>query len=77
MFEVQRSMSDLWASYDGLAASMPDIEDIIQLPSFVLPGATRELSTTSRALDVLYPVEDRSETEGLDLELYPLIEGGS
>ena len=74
MSEVQRSMSDLWTSYDGLAASMPSIEHIVQLPSFVLPGATRELSTTSHALDVLYPTEHRTDTEVIELDPYPLVE---
>ena len=74
MSEVQRSMSDLWTSYDGLAASMPSIEDIVQLPSFVLPGATRELSTTSRALDVLSPMEHRTDTEVIELEPYPSVD---
>ena len=76
MSEVQRPMSDLWVSYDGLAASMPSIEDIVQLPSFVLPGATHELSTTSHALDVLYPMEHRTDTEVIELEPYPLVEEG-
>ena len=74
MSVVQRSMSDLWASYDGLAASMHSIEDIVQLPSFVVPGATRELYTTSHALDVLYPTEHRTDTEVTELEPYPLVE---
>ena len=74
MFEVQRSMSDLWASYDGLTTSMPNIEDIVQLPSFVLPGATHELTTTSHALAALYPTEHRTDTEVIELEPYPLVE---
>ena len=74
MSEVQRSMSDLWASLDGLASSMPSLEDIVQLPSFVLPGATYELTTTSHALDVLYPMEHRADTEVIELEPYPLEE---
>ena len=73
MAEVQRSMSDLWATYAGLATSMPSIEDIVQLPSFVLPGATRELTTTSHALDVLCPVEGRSERESIEIEPCPLL----
>ena len=72
--EVQRSMSDLWASFDGLASSMPSLEDIVQLPSFVLPGATLELSTTSHALDVLCPTEHRTDAEVIELEPYPLVE---
>ena len=72
MSQVQRSMSDLWAAYDGLAASLPGIENIVRMPSFVLPGATRELTAHSRALDLLQPGEERSEWEGLELERYAL-----
>ena len=74
MSEMQRSISDLWASFDGLASSMPSLKDIVQLPSFVLPGATYELTTTSHALDVLYPMEHRADTEVIELEPYPLDE---
>ena len=76
MSEVHRSMSDLWASYDGLTASMPSIEDIVRLPSFVLPGATHELSITSHALDVLFPLDYRTDTEVIEPEPYPLVEEG-
>ena len=76
MSEVQRSMSDLRASFDGLASSMPSLEDIVQLPSFVLPGAAHELTTTSHALDVLYPMEHRADTEVIELETYPQGEEG-
>ena len=74
MLEVQRAMSDLWASFDGLASSMPGLEDIVQLPSFVLPGATHELTTTSHALDTLYPTELRIDTEVTKLEADPFEE---
>ena len=74
MSEVQRSMSDLWASFDRLASSMPSLEDIVQLPSFILPGATYELTMTSHALDVLYPMEHRADTEVIELGPYPLDE---
>ena len=74
--DVQRSMSKLLTSYRGLAESFLSVEDFVQLPSFVLPGATRELSTTSHALDVLCPVEDLAEKDAVELEPYPLIEQG-
>ena len=76
MTQVQRSMSAFWASYGGLAESFRGIDGIVQLPSFVLPGATRELATTRHALDVLYPLEDLTEKDAAQLEPYPLIEQG-
>ena len=76
MSDVQRSMSDLWASFDGLASSMPSLEDIVQLPSFVLPGATHELSIASHALDVVFPLDYRTDTEIVEPEPYPLVEEG-
>ena len=76
MSEVQRSLSDLWASFDGLASSMPRLEDIVQLPSFVLPGATHELSIASHALDMLFPLDYRTDTEIVEPEPYPLVEEG-
>ena len=74
MSEVQHSISAFWASYGGLAESFRGLDDIVQLPAFVLPGATRELSTTSHALDVLYPMEERTEKEATGLEPYPSVE---
>ena len=53
--EVQSAMSSLWASYEGLTESFVSVEDFVQLPSFVLPGATRGLSVKSHALESLQP----------------------
>ena len=74
MPEVQHSISAFWASYSDLAASFQGLDDIFQLPAFVLPGATRELSTTSQALDMLYPMEHRTDTEAIEVETYSLVE---
>lgn len=74
MSEVQHSISAFWASFGNLAASFQGLDDIVKLPAFVLPGATRELSTTSQALDMLYPLEHRTDTEVVELEPYPLVE---
>ncbi len=77
MSQVQRSMSAFSASYGGLVKSFRDMEQIVKSPSFVLPGATHELSATSHALDVLYPVEDRTEKEATQLGRYPTTEEDS
>lgn len=51
------------ASYGGLAESLREISDITRLPAFVLPGATREIYTTSFALETLRPWDDWDEDE--------------
>ena len=51
--EMQSSMSTFTASYRHLTESFQDIADLVKLPSFILPGATRELSVTSYALEAL------------------------
>ena len=65
--EVQRSMSTLLTSYRGLAESILSVEDLVQLPSFVLPEATRGLSVKSHALESLQlrppPVSDNTLSE--------------
>ena len=65
--EAQRSIPTLCATYVTLADSFQDIQDLVRVPSFVLPGATRELTTASYALKALYPLEDEAEEEGLRL----------
>ena len=66
--EAQRSIPTLCASYVTLADSFQDIHDLVEVPSFVLPGATRELTTASYALEALYPLEDEAEEAGLRLD---------
>lgn len=60
---LERSIAHVAASYGGLAESLREISDITRLPSFVLPGATREIYTTSYALETLRPWDDWDEDE--------------
>ena len=69
MGNVQNSMSAFTASYCNLAESFKGIADVVTQPSFVLPGATQEVSTTGYALEVLHPLEDEAGTEDDHLEL--------
>lgn len=55
------SIAHVAASYEGLAESLREISDITRLPAFVLPGATREIYTTSFALETLRPWDERDE----------------
>ena len=58
---MEQSIFDVTASYRTLAESIPDISELVQVPSFVLPGATYDLYTTGyalRALDLLDGDED-------------------
>lgn len=60
---LKNAMTQLTASYGSLAGSLRDVSDIIRLPIFVLPGATREIFTTSFALDTLRPWNEQNEEE--------------
>ena len=73
MANVQNTMSAFTASYCDLAESFKGIADVVTQPSFVLPGATQEVSTTGYALEVLHPLEEEAETE----DVYFGFEGAS
>ncbi len=60
---LESSIAHVAASYGGLAESLREISDITRLPAFVLPGAAREIYTTSFALETLRPWDDRDEDE--------------
>ncbi|MDT8403470.1 hypothetical protein [Sulfuriflexus sp.] len=60
---LENSIAHVAASYGSLAESLHDISDITRLPSFVLPGATREIYTTSFALETLRPLDERDEED--------------
>ena len=60
---LESSIANAAASYGSLAESMRDISDITRLPAFVLSGATREIYTTSFALETLRPWDERDEEE--------------
>lgn len=60
---LESSIAHVAASYGSLAESLREISDITRLPAFVLPGATREIYTTSFALETLCPWDERDEDE--------------
>lgn len=60
---LESSIAHVAASYGGLAESLQEISDITRLPAFVLPGAAREIYTTSFALETLRPWDERDEEE--------------
>ena len=62
---LENSIRSLFASYNSLADSLSTISDITRLPTFVLPGATREIYTTSFAFDsICHSLEyDEDEAE--------------
>lgn len=58
---LESSIAHAAASYGNLAKSLGEVSDITRLPAFVLPGATREIYSTSFALKTLRPWNDRDE----------------
>ncbi len=60
---LESSIAQVAASYGSLAGSLREVSDITRLPAFVLPGATREIYTTSFALKTLRPWGERDEEE--------------
>lgn len=70
---LESSITHSLASYGILAKSIREIPDITRLPAFVLPGATREIYTTSLALEALRPWDEREE-EGAETEIQHLAE---
>lgn len=59
---LERSIAHTTESYGMLADSLRDISDITRLPTFVLPGATREIYNTEITLESLSP-RDRSDDD--------------
>ena len=64
--DLEASLSDFKLSYRYLVESIASVDSLLQLPSFVLPGASRKLYTTAYALDVLTPSENRSNEVTLE-----------
>lgn len=67
---VEKSLFDTTASYRALMESIPDLSGLVQMPSFVLPGATYNLYTAGHALKALDLVdEELDEDEEIEEEL--------
>lgn len=60
---LESSIAHVATSYGSLAESLREISDITRLPAFVLPGATREIYTTSFALETLRPLDEWNEED--------------
>jgi hypothetical protein len=60
--QIQDAIGGITATYEHLADSIRSFPELTQLPAFTLPGATRELFTTSYALDELH-ITDESQRE--------------
>jgi len=60
---LESTIARVAASYGSLAESVREISDITRLPAFVLPGATREIYTTSFALETLRPRDEWDEED--------------
>lgn len=67
---VEKSLFDTTASYRALMESIQDLSGLVQMPSFVLPGATYNLYTAGHALKALDLVdEELDEDEEIEEEL--------
>ena len=62
ILRLRDSISDITAIYGKMAESIRTYSDITHLPSFVLPGATREVFVTGYAVNV-FGVSDEAEAE--------------
>jgi hypothetical protein len=60
---LEKSIAHVTTSYGSLAKSLNEIADITRLPVFIFPGASREICTTSFALDTLRTRDERDEDE--------------
>ena len=60
---VEQSLFDTTASFRALTESIQDLSRLVQMPSFVLPGATYNLYTAGHALKALDLVDEDEEIE--------------
>lgn len=66
---LENSITHAATSYRCLAESLREISDITRLPNFVLPGATREIYTTSFALKTLHPRGEENDDVEIENQL--------
>lgn len=58
---LESSFERVVASYGSLAESVREVSDTTYLPSFILPGATREFFTTANAFNALCAWDEQEE----------------
>ena len=66
---LEDSITHAATSYRCSAESLREISDIMRLPNFVLPGATREIYTTSFALNTLHPRSEQNDDVEIENQL--------
>jgi len=60
--DLERVILNLTSTYKNLADSIRTIPEVTRLPTYVLPGATREIFTTGYALDAIC-ISEETDTE--------------
>ena len=68
--DLETTLADFELSYRSLVESVASVDSLLQLPSFVLPGASLELSTTAYALEVLTPAEYRGKEATVERDFF-------
>lgn len=64
---VESVIGDVMLPYRKFSDTIRTLSDVTHLPTFVLPGATRELFTTGHALETIY-LPNKSDTKREQLE---------
>lgn len=72
--KIQEAIGGITSTYEHLADSIRSFPELTQLPAYALPGATRELFTTSYVLDELYIDEAEEERDASKIQLIAEVE---
>lgn len=72
--KIQEAIGGITSTYEHLADSIRSFPELTHLPAYALPGATRELFTTSYALDELYIDEAEEERDASEIQLIAEVE---
>ena len=63
LHQLQEAINNMTDTYGSLAMSLNDLPDVVALPAYSLPGASRELFLTGHALQTIWPTEDQVDEE--------------
>jgi len=66
--DLERVILNFTSTYKNLADSIQTIPEVTRLPTYVLPGATREIFTTGYALDAIC-ISEETDTEENPVEV--------
>ncbi len=59
--QLESSCANFTTSYEYLAASINSLPNLVELPAYLIPGASREVFTTGRALHKIYITKPEPE----------------